>query len=335
MRQSPHDVIRSLWNKWLSNTSFDEFSRINDIKGQSTKKNMTAKPPRRSAVVAGLGDCPVGKWFDIDVFSNHMVATDCQFEVSHDPSKLYLCEARYGSFGYDGYGGWNTLQFRYILVLLFEYAATLGLIDIAYVHPDGARDDFRGQWGAEDMKWLSRYDGLRAIRITHLGAYCLGFAAEYKPSRSNSSLELAVFPNLSIAVVSGQATAADHLLLETWAEPMTDLSWRLDYERAIRAVERGRSTQDFVDFLETSSGQPLPPEVEDFLSTCESNGKALQRKTDALVFDCRDAETTERLASERELANLCFRIGRSRLVVPAEHEAKFRKVIREIGLGIF
>ena len=334
MRQPPHEVIRGLWNKWLSNTSYDEFNRINDIKGQSAKKHMTAKPPRRGAVLDGLSDCPVGKWIDIDAFSNHMVATDCQFDVTHDPWRLYLCEARYGSFGYDGYGGWNTLQFRYILVLLFEYAATLGMIDIAYEHPHGARNDFRGQWGADDMKWLSRYDGLRSFRITPLGAYCLALTTDYKRSRSSSSLELAVHPNLSIAVVSGQATAADQLLLETWAEPTTDLSWCLDYERAISAVERGRSTQDFATFLETCSGQPLPPGVGGFFKTCESNGSALRRRTDALVFDCRDAETTERLTFEKELANLCFRIGKCRLVVPAEHEAKFRNLVRELGLGI-
>lgn len=334
LRQPAHEVIRAIWSKWLSNTTFDEFNRINDIKGQSTKKNMTAKPPRREAVLAALSDCPVGKWIDIDAFSNFMVATDCLFDVSQNPWKLYLCEARYGSFGYDGYGGWNILQFRYILVLLFEYAATLGLIDIAYVHPDGARDDFRGQWGADDMKWLSRYDGLRAIRINRLGAYCLALRPDYKPSRSTSSLELAVLPSLKIEVVSGQPTAADHLLLETWAKPMTGLSWCLDDERAISAVERGRSIQDFATFLETSSGQPLPPTVESYFKTRESNGSALQRKADALVFDCRDRETAERLASEKELVNLCFLISKNRLVVPAEHEAKFRKVIRTLGLGI-
>jgi hypothetical protein len=188
----------------------------------------------------------------------------------------------------------------------------------------------RGLWN----KWLSRYDGLRSFRITPLRAYCLALTTDYKRSRSSSSLELAVHPNLSIAVVSGQATAADHLLLETWAEPTTDLSWCLDYERAISAVERGRSTQDFATFLETCNGQRLPRGVEGFFKTCESNGSALRRRTEALVFDCRDAETTEHLAFEKELANLCFRIGKCRLVVPAEHEAKFRNLVRELGLGI-
>jgi len=334
LRQVPHETIREIWIKWLRNSAYDEFNRVNDIKGQSTKSHLTAKPPRREAVVAALGDCPVDQWIDVDTFSNYMQATGREFQITHDPWKLYLCEAEYGNLGYDGYGGWNILQLRYLLVLLFEYAATLGLIDIACVHPDGARNDFRDQWGADDMKWLSRYDGLRAFRITNLGAYCLGLNEAFKPSRPVSSLRLSVLPSLGIQVVSGEPSIADRLLLETWAEPVTARSWRLDHERAINAVERGRSVHDFAAFLENCDDQPLPQSVEGFLRSSESDGTALRSQGDAFLFDCRDSQTAELVVSRKELLNLCDRIGPNGLVVPTVHEAKFRKVVRELGLGI-
>ena len=66
---------------------------------------------------------------------------------------------------------WTLLEGRYTLAVLFEYAGTLGLIDLDYVHPKGARDDFRGNWGGDFLDALSRYDGLRAIRLNPLGAY--------------------------------------------------------------------------------------------------------------------------------------------------------------------
>jgi len=334
LRQAPHDNIRALWNRWLPNSKNDEFNRVNDIKGQATKKHMTAKPPRREAIVDALSDCPLGRWIDVEVFSNYIQATGLDFEITSNPWNLYLCEQRYGNFGFSGCGGWNVLQFRYILTLLFEYAATLGLIDIAYVHPDGSRDDFRGQWGADDMKWLSRYDGLRAFRITDLGAYCLGLSDVFTPSQPVSLLKLSVLPNLSIRVVSGQPSPADRLLLDTWAEPGTSLSWHLDPERATHAVERGQSARDFAAFLESADDQPMPQSVEGFFKACETNGTALRRKGDALVFDCRDGQTADMVCSRKELLGLCFRIGENGIVVPTEHETKFRKVVRELGLGI-
>ena len=75
--------------------------------------------------------------------------------AGHDPAvnrsdralwKLYLEDPEYGSLGYDGYHNWELLQGRYTLAVLFEYAAPLGLIDVEYVAPEGARDDYRLNW---------------------------------------------------------------------------------------------------------------------------------------------------------------------------------------------
>src|ERR1019366_3719958 len=66
---------------------------------------------------------------------------------------LYIAEPRYGSLGYLGFHDWPLLEGRYALCVLFEYAATLGLIDVTYTDPAGARDDFRGNWGADDLDY--------------------------------------------------------------------------------------------------------------------------------------------------------------------------------------
>ncbi|MBV9207976.1 MAG: hypothetical protein JO037_21840, partial [Actinobacteria bacterium] len=62
---------------------------------------------------------------------------------------------------------------RYALCALFEYAATLGVVDVAYAGPRGARDDYRGLWGAGGYDCLSRYDGLVAVRVNELGVALL------------------------------------------------------------------------------------------------------------------------------------------------------------------
>jgi hypothetical protein len=73
--------------------------------------------------------------------------------------KLYLIDPQYGSLGYEGFHDWELLEGRYTLALLFEYADILGLVDLDYVHPAGAREDFHDNWGGDDLDALSRYDG--------------------------------------------------------------------------------------------------------------------------------------------------------------------------------
>jgi hypothetical protein len=90
--------------------------------------------------------------------------------------------AAYGSLGYDGFHDWPLLQDRYTLAVLFEYAATLGLIGIECVPPVGGREDYRDNWGGDDLDQLSRYDGPLALCLNPLGAYATGRAPAYFPA---------------------------------------------------------------------------------------------------------------------------------------------------------
>lgn len=334
LSMEPHEIIDKLWKRWIEASKFDEFKRINDIKGQSAKGHMTAVTSRRHPIAAALSECPVESWVSVDDFSNYMQATGQHFEVSRNTYKLYIGDPEYGHFGYSEYGEWNTVQFRYLLCLLFEYAATLGLIDVAFKHPLNAREDYRAQWGTDDLKWLSRYDGLEHFRLTSLGAYCLGITKEFKASRPASNLKLSVFTNLTIKVTAGSPNTSENLLLETWAQPLKDQTWSLDAERAINAVERGRNIQDFTNFLQEHEEQPLPESVEGFLRSCESDGKALKRQGAGIFFECRDSRTAELICAQKPLHNKCFQVGDTGIVVLKKEEKALRKIVRELGLGI-
>ena len=137
---------------------------------------------------------------------------------------------------------------------MFEYAATLGLIDVAYVAPAGVRRDFRSLWGTDDLDFLSRYDGLLYFRLNPLGAYCLGPAEAYMPSAVPTRAVLTVLPSLQINV-SEEALAPDEaLLLGAYAEQEMDTVWRLNREKALAAVESGNQIAELRAFLQACCG---------------------------------------------------------------------------------
>ena len=332
---APAEVLRGLWRKWLKTTLLDEFSRVEAIKGQNSKgRVMSAVAPRREAIAEALQECPVGRWIAFEEFSRFMLASDRSFEVTRDPWKLYLCEHHYGNLGYEGSHGWNILQERYIAALLFEYAATLGMVDVAYVDPAGARDDYQGMWGADELSFLSRYDGLRALRLTPLGSYVLGIDADYRPPAIPSNVALSVLPSLQVNVVRGALSAEEALLLENWAEPMESGSWRLDREKSLSAIEKGHDIAELKGFLESRDDMPLPEPVESLIGHCERNGKALKTLASAVLIECRDNETAETIAGHKETEALCLRAGPKTLVVRTEHLEKFRERIRVLGFGM-
>ena len=112
---------------------------MNAIRGQTGKgrRGMTDPADRREAIAAALAECPVGQWVSADDFLKYLRAAGHEFEVTKAPWRLYFSEAQYGSLG--DANTWRILEFRYLLCFLMEYAGTLGLLDLAYLPPAGAR----------------------------------------------------------------------------------------------------------------------------------------------------------------------------------------------------
>lgn len=169
--------LQGLWDRWLLKAPIDELMRIDAVRGQRKPGVLSAPTKRRAAAAAGLGRLPVGEWVAVDRLFDLTRAVEPPLAVPRTPKAvwdLYVEDAERGSLGYaredlGADGAWDVLEGRYLLCLAFEYAATLGLVDVAYRDPQDAREDFRGLWGTDDYRYLSRYDGLLAVRRNDFG----------------------------------------------------------------------------------------------------------------------------------------------------------------------
>lgn len=334
---SSADVLRDLWERWITNPMFDEFSRIENIKGQTRgrgKKRLTPAVDRRRAIAVALAECPEGEWVAFDDFVRFMRASSYDFEVTTDPWTLYLTEPRYGGFGFSGHDHWSVLQGRYVLCVLFEYAATLGLIDIAFTRPEGARLDFARLAYDDSPSYLSRYDGLRYFRVNPLGAYCLDRVPSYTPSRPEARARLSVFPDGRIQSTHGSLGHDEILLLETYADNEATGVWRLNRAKIVRAIEDGRDLAELRDFIAERDDQDLPDPVEGLLRQTERAARALLPRGSAVLFECADAETLARLIEDRTVGRLCLKADKCHVVVPEKSVDAFRKAVHGMGYGM-
>lgn len=333
LTEPPAATLARAWTKWQSSSLLDEFSRVDAIKGQTGRgrRGLTSVAGRRGAIAGALADCPVGRWVAVDELFRHVRSSDLDFEVTRNAWHLYLCEPEYGSLGYDGHGVWDILQARYALAILLEYAATLGVVDVACVPPAGARDDYRHLWGADDLEFLSRYDGLTHIRVNALGAFCLGVTEAYDPAPIESRAALSVLPDLEIAALGEHLTHADRLALDRYAERIADRTWRLEPERLLAAIESGDTAERVRDFLAARSSAPLPNTVVNMLDDIDRRSAALIARGAAVLIDCADPALAVQLARDRRTRGHCLLAGERTLAVPAASEATFRRAARELG----
>lgn len=172
-----YEALSALWARWLGGVSTDELARIEAIKGQRKPGTLTSAITRRAAVAAALAALQPGAWTGAGKLLASLRAQQQPPLVAARSLRalwrLYVVDSYFGSLGHAGSRTWDLVEGRYALCVLFEYAATLGLIDVAYTDPRGARDDYRALWGADQLSCLSRYDGLSAVRVNELGAAVL------------------------------------------------------------------------------------------------------------------------------------------------------------------
>ncbi|MEE3715402.1 hypothetical protein V2H45_01430 [Tumidithrix elongata RA019] len=334
LQDPPAKTIQTIWKRWLKTTLLDEFRRIDHIKGQTGKgaRSMTAVAGRRAVINTVLTECPVGMWIAFDEFSRFMLATNRRFEVTRSAEHLYISESGYGNL-YDS-GDWKILQERYMRCLLFEYAATLGIIDVAYIDPGQAEQGFSSFFGAEDFTFLSRYDGLMYFRLNSLGAYCLDLQKEYVPSAIPSRPVLQVLPNLEIVASGEGLTSVDTLVLDLYTEKVSDVVWRLDRQKLFTAQESGHSIDELLDFLTAKSSTALPQTATQFFSDAKERTNSLRDLGTAKLIECNQANLAVLIANDSRTKKFCQLAGDRHLVVLSENETKFRSALRQMGYVI-
>lgn len=325
------ETLHRLWFKWIDTTLIDELSRIECVKGQTGKgkRGLTALSSRRDAIADSLAECPVGCWIAADEFRRFVCASGNDFTVARNAWDLYVCEKRYGSMGYEGSS--RVLDERYLLAFLLEYAATLGVIDVALIPPAGARANYGGLWGTDEFVYFSRYDGLMYFRITALGAYCLGAETGFQPAPVATKLLLRVLPNLEITAIGAELDQGDRIALDSYATQVSDLVWRLSQSKLLAAVEEGRPIDEVREFLTARSRVALPDTVTRLLDDVAARSTRIQDQGLARLVECADPALAVLIANDSRTRKHCMLAGERHLVVPASSEAAFKRTLRDIG----
>jgi hypothetical protein len=329
--KDPADVLRLLWEKWLSNARFDELRRIDMVKGQTGrgKDGLTQPSERREIIVNVLKDCPEGRWVAVAELRRYMMAMGYEFDVTDNPWTLYIEDAGYGAI--EGNGNTFFVETCYLNCFLFEYAATLGVIDVGYVPPDKMQDDIDVTLEYTEVEYFSRYDGFLFFRVNALGSYILGKTPSYAHAVLEIHPLLRILPNHEIVLIGERLPMGDQLMLEAYTAKVSDSVWKFDRAKMLLAIENGNGINKLREFLQARTSEPLTPTTLRLLSDIEVRGEQV---VDAGLFrlvECKDKVTAALIANDARTKRYCRQVGENYLAVADNQSAAFRRAVRSAG----
>ncbi len=326
-------TLKGIWDRWYNSKFLDEFSRVDKIKGQKASRGraLVAANTRRPILYDALLLCAPGKWLTVKELMRSMHSAGLDFEVTRYAWKLYVGDAQYGRL--DEHDEQTIVKTRYLMVFLFEYAATLGIIDVAYIHPDGALSDYpRWDWGMDDATFLSRYDGLLYIRLNAFGAFALEMTDDYEAEPTATRAVLTVLPNHDVVVTDAPLLSpADKLFLEKIGRKKSSALWKLTRRTLLEAALNGTGIQEIKTFLESRSAQPIPKTVTALLDDAKNRSTGLEYAGRTHLISCKDAMIQKMVVSDPALSKLCRPAGETHLMILPGKENQFITALTRLG----
>jgi hypothetical protein len=317
---------------FVSDSAFDELRRVTVIKGQSGKRASRGKIPpsvRRGSIVDCLRELPRGEWVEVEEAHRVLLALGGEGRVVADGMSLYIAEFQYGHLS----GNDRALGRVYFRQLAGESLATLGLIDLAYAHPHYLHPELDGCWGLDDEVFTTRYDGLKHLRVTALGRYCLGVDATYEPPEQEQRSLFKVLPNMEIVVTDAAGfSTADAAMIERFAVKQSDSVWKLDGKTVLRALEAGDRAEDVLKVLRSGSGVEIPDTVRRLVEETAARAGAATGREDAVIVTFRDEETAALVAHDNAAGKAVRCREGASVVVRSKNVRAFQSALRSLGI---
>ncbi len=320
--------------KFIADKNFDEMSQVSIIKGQSgrqTSRYRIAVPHRRYAIMDCIRSLPTGEWVELEEAYRILVASGGNCRVVSEGFCLYIYSQQYGHLG----GSERMLGRVYFRQLAGNALATLGLIDLGYAAPHFLHPELYDSWGVDDEAFTTAYDGLKYIRTTKLGRFCLGTDASYEEPVAECSRMFKVLPNLEIVVTNpGEFSSADAAMLERFAKKKSDAVWKLDNSTILKALAAGDSEDDIIKIMRAGSDNELPITVLRLITDVASRANAAISQEDAVIVRFRDKETAALVEHDTAARKTILCRDGAALVVPKKSLKTFQTAARKLGILI-
>ena len=326
--QTPESMLEA-FERWTEKSKFDEFQRVFGIGGKGSRSTrLTASSSRREKIIEALSWCPAGTWININDFYRAIKIWQFDFDMEVSGySNLHIGSSYYGDLNSVGGGTyWLLTNGSYVKTVLWEYLATLGLIDIGYIDAE----DEPSVYEHIDDVILSHFDGLRYFRINNWGAYLLGQASEYVQAAPSEKTFFDISAEREVRVTT-KLTPSDRLQLEAVTEELGADRYHLEATRVLTAVENGQDLKRIEEFFAAHNAGSLPQEVTEWFATLRKNKGLFRTGKEAVLIQIKNPTLFDVVEKNAGLAKICKRIDDSTLMVLKAHQSRLKTLLMGEG----
>lgn len=297
----------------------------------------------RLALLALTKRLPPGEWIDVDALHDHalvhslplqLFSTDSLHRVKVDHVRHSYVDERKAK-DYYGYGSDRAVGLDYVdhavtrplLRGHLTLMALLGVVDLAYERPhndvvQNASHDF-----------LTPFDGVRAVRLTPLGAYLTGRTKSYTaPSaEAPSEAEVRLDDTYLLFTLSAEDKIKE-MIADNLAERLGPRRYRLSYATFLKGCTTRTDVDDQVRRFHRHLAADVPPHFEAFFRDVRHKVDPLTPLPRMLVFKLDGGqELVRHLATDPVLQRYVRKAEGLHILVEEPHWSRVKDRLQALG----
>lgn len=217
-----------------------------------------------------------------------------------------------------------------ILKAHFALMAVFGLVDLGYGEPKNPI------LRKEGKPYLTPFDGIRAVRLTELGEYALGFRKTYVPKSQVAALGLTrfVLDSEFLLITMAPHDPIKEEVLKRFATPISKTRYRVDFS----SFMKGCSSLHEVEARIAQFAHQIADESEwaqnwrEFFAQCRSRVRPIRTIPDFQVFKIQDDPQLKQLfATDPVLKQLVLRAENLHILVKTENVSRLKGRLSVLG----
>lgn len=238
---------------------------------------------------------------------------------------VYINEADYGRTKIYNYENYN----EYIVVPLFKsligILGSFGIFDL-YIDTPTMKNGLYLKNG-----YLSKYDGIKYVRLTKLGEYVLGRKNEYDFGENSEEAEVYLDEERLIVTIIGEAPMK-FMFLEQIGTKIGANKYKIDYQSILRNIENGNELSKRIDDFKNKISFDLPPLWQDFFEDIKRKNNSIKFCEDLIVFKLKDDKCLlDLIVKDSVIKDLIYKAEGYHIVIQKDNVKTLLKRLESFG----
>lgn len=332
----PQIILRDLFKSWLKkDTYFLMDHLLNHLRlGRGGYYYYDDYKPNRNIkedLANILSTLETESWASIENIVNYCIFRQVNLlEVNiHSLEFQWVNKASYGSFS-----RWDNVDARLVAPIVYKptlqafffLSTALGLTEIAYDIP------VNNIFQQPKHEYLSKYDGLRYVRLTKLGAYVVGKTKKYSSTCLVQDKAVFVLDETRLVLTMEGDDPVATLTLETILEKIGAGRYIMTFDSLFKDCSNKREVQAKITLFRNIICKKPPKVWIDFFSKALTRVNPLAMESDYKIFKIENDEALlQLLSTDPKITPLILKVEGLRIAIKAINAGKLFALLRKHG----